>query len=307
MLRASVCHPAAFLVLAAAVVALSAGEPLQPGKPDKDTSGKAVGPQTVLARDTVVKSDLPYGKDEKQRLDLYAPKGIKQAPVVVFVHGGEWTKGNKTPVGFKPKLLNENGIVFVSINYRLTPVVKHPAHVRDVAAAVRWLYDHVAEHGGDPRKMVLMGHSAGCHLVTLVSLDLRYLAEVKLTPADLRGVVAWSGGAYDLVEKVKSGGRYGEFIKNTFGDSEVAWKDASPVSHVKDGRALPAYLFVSVEAGNASHKAAERLAGLIRAARGQATSRLLEGRTHRTANELLGSPDDATAAILLDFLRNATR
>src|SRR5262249_10663700 len=160
------------------------------------------------------------------------------------------------------KFLNENGIVFVSINYRLTPAVTHPAHVSDVAAAVAWIRDHAAEFGGDPKKIVLMGHSAGCHLVTLVALDSRYLSRVKLRPADLRGVVAWSGGAYDLVEKVKAGGSYADHIKKTFGDSEDAQRDASPVAHVKDVQKGPAFLFVSVERGNPSHKAAERLAGL---------------------------------------------
>jgi len=105
-------------------------------------------------------------------------------------------------VSYKPKFLNENGIVFVSANYRLSPPAKHPTHISDVAAAVRWVYDHAAEIGASPKKIVVMGHSCGCHLVTLLALDPRWLAGVKLSPDDLRGVVAWSGGAYDLVAKV---------------------------------------------------------------------------------------------------------
>lgn len=263
--------------------------------------------EAVLAKNTVSRADAAYGKDDKQRLDVYSPKGVKDAPVVVFVHSGEWTRGDKSAVSYKPKFLNENGIVFVSINYRLTPPATHPAHVSDVAAALRWVYDHAAEFGGDPRKIVLMGHSAGCHLVTLAALDQRYLAQVKLRPADLRGVAAWSGGAYDLVEKVRAGGFYADHIKKTFGDSEDAQRDASPVAHVKDAQAGPTFLFVSVERGNASHKAAERLAGLIRDAKGKAVSRLLEGRDHLSANHLLGAPDDTTASILLNFIREMTK
>jgi acetyl esterase/lipase len=263
--------------------------------------------EAVLGKNTVRRADVSYGKDQKQRLDVYSPKGANEAPIVVFVHGGEWTRGDKAAVSYKPKFLNENGIVFISINYRLTPAVTHPAHVRDVAAAVGWICQHAAEIGGDPTKIVLLGHSAGCHLVTLVALDSRYLAEVKLRPADLRGVVAWSGGAYDLVQKVKAGGLYADHIKKTFGKTEEAQHDASPVAHVKDVKSGPAFLFVSVERGNASHKAAERLGGTIRDAKGNAVSKLLEGRDHMSANHLLGAPNDTTGAVLLDFVREVTK
>lgn len=306
-----------FVMLAAAVALIAAAaaigfnpllaDPPLAKAPPKDSPKQPPSQDAVLAKNTVVRADVAYGKDEKQRLDVYSPKGVKDAPVVVFVHGGEWTRGDKSAVSYKPKFLNEKGIVFVSINYRLTPAVTHPAHVSDVAAAVAWIRDHCAEFGGDPKKIVLMGHSAGCHLVTLVALDPRYLAQVKLKPADVRGVVAWSGGAYDLVEKVKAGGFYADHIKKTFGESEDAQRDASPVAHVKDVEAGPTFLFVSVERGSPSHKAAERLAGLIQDAKGKATSRLIEGRDHRSANHLVGAPDDTTGTILLDFVREITK
>jgi acetyl esterase/lipase len=261
----------------------------------------------VLAKDTVARTDIAYGKDEKQRLDVYSPKGAKWAAIIVFVHGGEWTRGDKAAVSFKPRFLNENGIVFVSVNYRLTPAVTHPAHVSDVATAIRWVHDHAKEIGGDSEKIILMGHSAGCHLVTLVSLDPRYLEKVKLKPSDLRGVVAWSGGAYDLVEKVKTGGAYADYIKKAFGDSEDAWREASPVTYAKNAHEVHAFLFASIDAGSASHKAAERLAGLIREAKGKAEGKLLEGRDHFGANHLLGAPDDATGKLLLSFVREVTK
>ena len=229
------------------------------------------------------------------------------APIVIFFHRGEWSKGDKSEVSYKPKFLNENGIVFISANYRLSPAVTHPAHINDVAAAVRWVHDHAAEFGGSPERIVVMGHSAGCHLVTLLALDPRYLAGVGLRPDQLRGVVAWSGGAYDLVEKVHAGGMYAGYIKQAFGDTEAAWRDASPMAHVGDAKPLPPFLFVSVEKGNASNLAAEKLAGLIKAAGGRADTRILENRTHMTANHLLGAPDDTTGTILLGFVRKVTK
>src|SRR5262245_19694815 len=209
------------LIAAAAGIAFNPipAAPPSAEQPSRDAPKQSPSQEAVPAKNTVLRADVSYGKDDKQRLDVYSPNGIKEAPVVVFVHGGEWTRGDKSAVSYKPRFLNENGIVFVSINYRLTPAVTHPAHVSDVAAAVRWVHDHATGFGGDPKKIVLMGHSAGCHLVTLVTLDPRYLAGVQLRPTDLRGVVAWSGGAYDLVAKVKAGGSYAGHIKKAFGDA----------------------------------------------------------------------------------------
>jgi acetyl esterase/lipase len=295
---------ALLVITGLAACAPAADPPTQPKEKAKEPR-----PDTtpVLGKDTVAKLDVAFGKDEKQRLDVYSPKGAKGCPVVVYVHGGEWTKGDKAEVSYKPKFFTENGMVFVSTNYRLYPAAKFPAHAEDVAAAVRWAVDHAAEFGGDPKKVVLMGHSAGCHLVTLVALDPKYLAGVKLKPSDLRAVVAWSGGAYDLVAKVAEGGSYKEHIGNAFGPDEAAWKDASPVAHAKTGAAAPPFLFASYEKGNTANKAAENLAGLIRDAKGRAEVIVLENRTHQTANHLLGAPEDKTGAILLKFLADATK
>ncbi len=274
-------------------------------QPAKTTQGERPSQAAVLAQNTLVLADRAYGPDAKQRLDVYAPRESKAAPIVVFVHGGEWTRGDKADVSYKPRFFNEHGIVLVSINYRLSPPAKHPDHVNDVAGAVRWVRDHAAEFGGDPRKVVLMGHSAGCHLVTLVALDRRYLEGVKLRPTDLCGVVAWSGGMYDLADRAKGEGMYPKYIRQAFGETESAWRDASPAAHVGDAK-MPPFLFVSIEKGNASHKAAESLAQAIRAAGGSAQTRLLEGRSHFMANHLVGAPGDTTGQLVLDFLRKVT-
>lgn len=283
----------------------------QEGKPqgvEKPASKKGDRPsqEPIVGKNTMVRADQSYGRHPNQRLDVYAPAGVTGAPVVIFVHGGEWTKGDKRAVSYKPKFLNENGIAFVSINYRLSPEAMHPAHVGDVAAAIRWVRDHAAGFGGDPNKLVLMGHSAGCHLATLTALDPRYLKNEGLLPTSLRGVAAWSGGMYDLVDRVKTGTSYTAYIHQAFGQNETNWREASPVAHIGDGP-MPAFLFISTESGNPSHKAAEDLASRIRSAKGQAETQVLTDRTHFTANHLLGAPDDKTGAILIDFVRRSTR
>lgn len=261
----------------------------------------------VTAADARVLADQAYvtGGGPLQKLDVYAPKGASAAPIVVFVHGGEWDHGDKREVSAKPRFFNEHGVVFVSVNYRLSGTDKHPAQVDDVASAVKWIKQHAREWGGDPGAIFLMGHSAGCHIVTLTALDPRILARASLTPADLRGVVSWSGGAFDLVDKVAEGGMYAGYIRINFGTEEATWRDASPLNHVGNSRSLPRFLFASSELGKAaSRTASEKMATRIREAGGKAETAMLIGRDHTGANHELGQVGDETGQILLRFIRS---
>lgn len=278
----------------------------QPQAPRPDTS-------PVVAVGSRIAWNVPYAAASQgpgaaqQVLDVYAPANARNAPVVVFVHGGEWLKGDKAEVSFKPKFLNEQGIVFVSVNYRLSGVARHPAQVDDVAAAVRWLRDHVTDHGGDPRNIVLLGHSAGTHLVTLVALDPRPLAKVGLTPADLCGVVSWSGSAFDLVAKHEEGGEMAKYIEQAFGAAESGLRDASPAMHVGAAKALPRFLFASPGQTTRSkaRDAAQDMVDRLRAVNARAEAVVLAGKTHFTANHELGMPNggEELGAVLLGFVR----
>lgn len=285
-------------------------------KPTPPTTVPATGPTTAastrpsqearIADNSVVKLDVPYAgtTDPLQTLDIYSPLGAVDAPIVLFVHGGEWTKHDKSEVSFKPKYFNENGVVFVSINYRLNPAVTHPAQVNDLATAIAWTRAHAAEFGGNGSKINIIGHSAGCHLVTLVALDPQYLASAGLKPTDLAGVIAWSGGAYDLVDKAKTSKSYAGYINANFGSDLAVQAAASPIHHI--GQApTPRFLFASYDKANDSYTAAQKMVDGITAAGGSARHILLEGKTHFTANHEIGAPGDITGVILLDFVRQS--
>ncbi|MCG3136473.1 MAG: hypothetical protein HJJLKODD_00306 [Phycisphaerae bacterium] len=280
-----------------------------PAQPANPTTRPVIDKSPVIAANSLVYRELPYVEQahKQQQLDVYSPQGVKQAPVVIFVHGGEWTKGDKSEVSRKPKFFNENDVVFVSINYRLSGTAPHPAQADDVAAAVRWAHDHVAEYGGDPARMLLMGHSAGCHLVSLVGLDPQYLAKVGLKPSDLAGVVPWSGGAYNLPEKVEQGGMYAGYIRKTFGESIEAWRAASPMLHVEDFKPLPRFFYTSAEGDRDTSIAASRkMVELINSAGGQARFTLVPGRDHSTINHQLGETNDPANLVFLNYLEVAT-
>jgi arylformamidase len=242
-----------------------------------------------------------------QTLDVYAPSDAKGAPVVVFVHGGEWAKGDKSNVSVKPKFFNSNGVIFISLNYRLSGTDRHPAQVDDISSALRWTRDNIEKFGGDRKKILLMGHSAGCHMVTLVGLDAQYLAKVGMKPSDLAGVISWSGGAFDLPEKVAQGGMYADFIHQNFGDDTADWKAASPMHHIADGKPQTAFLFASAEQGNpASKVATDKMVSLITAAGGSAQNIMLQGKTHFTAIHEMGMKDDVTGYQFMQFMNAAT-
>ena len=279
----------------------------------RPTEGAASRPaQTpVLAENTIEHKDVAYGGPDAKLnvLDIYSPAKASKSPVLIFVHGGEWTKGDKREISCKPKFFNEHAIVFVSVNYRLSPKDKHPAQVDDVATAIAWVREHIAEYGGDPNKIVLMGHSAGCHLATLTALNPESLAKVKLKPSDLRGVVAWSGGMYDLVARAKAGGMYLPYIQATFGDSEESQRAASPMTYTQNAKGGPTFLFASTdeERSASSRQAAEAMVEAINKAGGTAKTAILAGKTHFATNHELGADGDKTGLMLLEFITAVTR
>ena len=136
-----------------------------------------------------VKQNIPYAEpvNERQTLDVYAPADGKNLPVVFWIHGGGWQGGDKTSVQLKPKTFVDQGFVFVSTNYRLLPHVDMGTIIRDIAKSIRWVHDHIAEHGGDPQRILVMGHSAGAQLAAIVCTDDRYLKAEGLNLSILKG------------------------------------------------------------------------------------------------------------------------
>ena len=162
-----------------------------------DEGPKAPGSETIS-----------YGTAALQRLDIWRAKGTKgPAPLIVFVHGGGWKRGSKDNATgrFKAEHFPQQGYAFASIDYRLVPAATVEQQAADVAAAVKALVDRANMLGIDRRRIVLMGHSAGAHLVALVGTDERYLKGAGLSFADISGVIPIDGAAYDVAAQMKDG------------------------------------------------------------------------------------------------------
>ena len=141
--------------------------------------------------------DLAYGPDARHRLDLYAPAIRALAPTVVFVHGGNWTSGDKGMYIFVGESLARAGFVTAVINYRLAPGHRYPDSVHDTALATAWLHANAARFGGDPARLFLTGHSAGAFNAVALASHPHWLGESGVPHAHLRGVVGIAG-PYDV-------------------------------------------------------------------------------------------------------------
>ena len=146
-----------------------------------------------------VAQDISYGDDPRQRFDLHAPVdgGAGALPTLVFFYGGGWDSGTRTVYAWAAQALAARGFVVAVPDYRLVPEVRFPAFIEDAAAATAAVAAHVGDHGGDPGRLGVIGHSAGAHLAMMITLDRRYMAAVDRP--DLIRAAAGLAGPYDFL------------------------------------------------------------------------------------------------------------
>jgi len=258
-------------------------------------------------------SDIPYADPahERQVLDVHAPDGAENLPVVFWIHGGGWQAGDKTDVQIKPRVFAERGFVFVSANYRLLPHVEMEVLIRDVAKALGWVHKHIAGYGGDPTRIFVMGHSAGAQLAALLCIDARYLNEEGVPFDVLKGCVPVDGDTYDLPAMIMTAElrqtvhglplpTFGHRAK--FGNDPRKHVDFSAVTHVAKGKGIPPFLILYVAGHPDVTAQARRLGAVLQQA--EIPVRLFGARetTHNQLNAHLGLPDDPATQELFRFL-----
>ncbi len=140
-----------------------------------------------------------YGSDPRQTLDVYVPRGARgDAPMAVFFYGGSWDSGRRQDYNWVGRAMASRGFVTVVADYRVYPGVRYPTFLEDGAQAVRWTVDNAVRLGGDPRRLVLLGHSAGAYNAVMLGVDTRYLKAAGVDPASVKAV-AGLAGPYDFL------------------------------------------------------------------------------------------------------------
>ncbi len=256
------------------------------------------------------------------QLDLYTPDGSTASdsrPVVVFIHGGGWRNGDKSSrISDKVALFTGAGYVFASLNYRLSPDpidlrypasrVRFPVHPQDVGEAIAWIDRNISTYGGDPTRILLIGHSAGAHLVSLVSTDPSYVQAYGMDPRHLIGTVPLDTDAYDVAERVANApGSSKPLFYSAFATPEEnaidnTWALASPINFTDDTD--PEFFLVTQSRIPGRVLNTQEMA----AALGQdpSTSVFAAPYDHLGINQAVGSPTDTageTQAIMDFFTR----
>ena len=258
--------------------------------------------QPVPGRQTI-----SYGADPLQNLDFWRAAGNAKAPLVIYVHGGGWQRGSKDNATgrFKPVHYPEQGYAFASIDYRLVPGATVEQQAADVVGALRALLDRAEQLGIDRSHVVLMGHSAGAHLVALVGTDERYLRAARLSFADLSGVIPIDGAAYDVPAQMRHGPRMmQQTYAQAFGTDLARQRALSPTLQAAAPNA-PAFLIPHVQREDGVRQS-NALAAALRASGTAAETAGFPGTGlvgHMQINRSMGDPDYAATPVVDVWLK----
>ena len=247
---------------------------------------------------------VPVGNGLK--VDIYAPDGAKPArfgrrgaPVVMYAHGGGWIKGSRKKVYSQHRWLTQKGYVFVSLDYRPVPTTDIDGQVRDVSNAINWVRKNIRQYGGNPRKIVIMGHSAGAHLVAMVA--------AKNTAGKIAGVIPNDVQAYDMVAYGVVRGGIGHPYDKAFGSNINDWVRWSPSTYAKRNRGMPPHLILHSGSQRARRKQLTRgYANLLRSRGTRAYTFDGGAYTHGSIARTLGQNNSVTKAVE-QFLEQVTR
>lgn len=262
-----------------------------------------------------VKRDISYSEDahKLKKLDLYIPLKAKELPVVIWIHGGGWQVGDKSEVHIKPKFFNGLGYIFVSVNYRLLPDVEMQTIVNDVAESIGWVHQNISDHGGDPSRLLIMGHSAGAQLAALLCTDYSYLERQSVPLSSIKLCVPIDGDTYDIPAIIDTAEMrqklhglplpdYGHRVK--FGNSPELHQRFSAVNHVSIVRPTPYFLIFYVSGHPDVTAQAFRFRNVLQDAGGGVTCFSAHNTTHSRINSEFGTPDLDTTKALLHILQD---
>jgi arylformamidase len=200
--------------------------------------------QPAMPADVEVRRDVAYGPDARHKLDVYIPRGAQSAPIVVMVHGGGWMFGDKQTgnvVDGKVRRWAPRGYILVSPNYRLARPPRVLDQAEDVASALAFTQSNAASWGGDPARILLMGHSAGAHLIALLTAAPQMASSQGAKP--WLGTVALDTAALDVVQVME--GQHPGFYDRVFGSDRSFWTQVSPFHRLTGTPAAPMLLVCS--------------------------------------------------------------
>lgn len=238
-----------------------------------------------------MQGDIAYGSDPTETLDLFFPAGPRaDLPVHIFIHGGYWRMFSKRDYSYVAQTVTQAGAIAVIIDYALMPAVRMATIVDQVRRAKRWVIDNIAEHGGDPRRLTVSGHSAGAHLAT-------FLFHASDAPSGVRAALLL-GGLYELAPLQNS------FLRPEIGITDAEVAAFSPATHRHD-RSTAVSVLVGAAETEPFHRQADAFASLLRSQRCPVSRFDLPRQNHMSSIRDLGVPCTEAAARLSAMLTSS--
>jgi acetyl esterase/lipase len=230
---------------------------------------------------------------ERCKLDVYLPANAKGFPTLVWFHGGGLTGGGKDGTDKMARSLAAAGLAVVAANYRLSPRAKFPAYIEDAAAAFAWARAHIAEHGGDTKRLFVSGHSAGGYLTLMLGMDEHFLGDLGIKPGDVAGFIPISGQTMT---------HYTVRQERGIAKLSITADEAAPVHFARNG--TPPFLVLYGDHDMAAR--AEENAYFVALMRGagnlQVTGLMIADRTHGTIASKIAEEGDPARKAILSFM-----
>ena len=244
----------------------------------------------------VVTKDQPYGTDERQRLDVYQPekKPAVPTPILVFVHGGGFVRGDKREFENVGDYFARRGVLAITINYRFAPKNRWPSGGEDLAAALRWIRENGLKYGGNGDRVFLMGTSAGAaHVATYV-----FFENVQLKGGDgVAGAILFSGPTYDTsrLDPQKDNVYYGDDVSK--------YPAMSVIAHL-EGRKIPVFIVVAeLDPPSIHYQNRALIDALYDRDKALPAVKLLLGHNHISEISHINTRDESIGPDILEFIR----
>ncbi len=254
-------------------------------------------------QDNDMLESLECSSDKKSHmLDIYQPRDCYSCPVIIYIHGGSWTLGDKGGLSSKAKAFTSQNYIYVSINYRLSPDYQFPANARDVARAFSWVKNNISDYGGNPEQIYLLGHSAGGHLSAVIALDDSYLAEFGLIPSDISGIIGLDSAAYYLPSLFAAEPENQYLLSWAFGENYEDLEKASPINYIKEEVSIPPFLLLVAGGRNVSVTVNNSFYQKLKNNGYNVTLENFKEKDHVTIDTDLGEDDDPVFPVILNWL-----
>lgn len=257
-----------------------------------------------------IKRNISYrgeAQNVRNLLDVYYPKNKEVAKdVLVFIHGGSWDSGKKEIYWWLGRNMARKNVVSVIINYRLSPESQFEKMASDCSEAIKWVKDSIADFGGNPNRIFVMGHSAGGHLAALINNDPRFFGNLGI-PNPIRAVILNDGFGMDMYEylnKAEKNKQTESFLK-TFSNDAKLWKEGSPIfylEHVQN----PYLIFVGENTYPAIKLQSDKLNKALIDAKKQSELRIVKRKKHVGMISQMIFRRNKMYKMILSFMANNT-